>query len=175
MSEEQPSFGKRKRNPSSRLADESNDGEFILSTHRNARARAIEDGHTRHPLPLEATLANRTPNLNITSTSALGPVTPDLSRTSSTVEINKHAHRPLPLEVTLANRTPNLNIRSTSAPDLSSRTSFTLPRQNILYTRTARSVILETLFPTVSSELYYRGGRKREILVNRASLEAWCD
>lgn len=88
MSEKQPS-GKRKKTASARLADELNDGEFILSTHRNARFRAIEDEHTRRVL-LEATPADCASNPYVASTGRPSTlVTPDLSRTSSTADINK--------------------------------------------------------------------------------------
>ena len=94
MSEEQPEpSGKRRRNPSSRLADESNDGEFVLKTHRTARARAIEDEHTRRaPLGGPTSPADPSRAFNpvpdITSTSEV-LVTPALSRPSSIANINQ--------------------------------------------------------------------------------------
>lgn len=88
MSEPASAPGKRKRNPSSRLADESNNGEFVLSTHRSARARAIEEEHSRQAAAELASASNNhtSESPDVTSTSAL--VTPALSHTSSIAGIN---------------------------------------------------------------------------------------
>ena len=77
--------GKRIKNPSSRLADESNDGEFQLSAHRTARAHAIDE-HRR--AAAAALTSSDVSHPGITSAASSAPTT--TPRTSSATTTNNN-------------------------------------------------------------------------------------